>query len=183
MTGVHNNLREHRIGMIIADREFSIFWRQRNPRSSTTRWPLIPWAIPLVAATGIAIAMPTKWSSAGDRLTVVLDDPTPMASAPPAARSAPLPARSAYVAPIRKTPMVAGGDLAGNAIESAIPSQSNALTRALRSGEPTEWRDALTGESGIVVAGVADDSGCRDVVVMTRRADGNNDNAPSRVCR
>ena len=175
--------REHRIGMTIADREFSLFWQRRGPVRDRQRWPLLPWALPLVAATGIAIAMPVPRMAAGPQITVPLDAPAAMVKAP--ARVVAFRAdQPKFAMPrLRKS---GGSD--NNALPSAavatdgVPSQRAAFAAALQSGEPTDWLDAKTGENGIVVPGIADAKGCREVVVMTRRGDGRNDNVPITHC-
>ena len=172
--------REHRIGVTIADREFSLFWQRRGPEKSRQRWPLLPWALPLVAATGIAIAMPTPRFASGPQITVPLDDSVQTVSVPQritAART-----NQPKLVTARPARLFATATPAPIPAEPSILSQRAALLVAMKSGDPTDWLDASTGESGIVVPGIADAKGCREVVVMTRRADGRNDNAPGTHC-
>ncbi|MFM9978367.1 MAG: hypothetical protein ACKVOP_10050 [Sphingomonadaceae bacterium] len=145
--------------------------------SSRRSVPTVLWALPLLATAGIAVALPTSRSHQAAALDITLDTPVERASAPKTP-SAP------RLAVARPRPVVSQPKLPRDSV--LTPAADNALTTAIaaamRTGEPTDWRDDTTGDSGIVVVGTADPKGCRDVVVMTRRADGGIDNAPRQEC-
>jgi len=176
---------ERRFGVAISREGLAFFHRvEGTPRPQVLlrepgrrSMPTALWALPLLATAGIAVALPTSRLYQGAVIDIALD--APLAHAAP-----PKPPSAARQAVARPRP------LAGRprpTRDSAMPPAAQnpiaaALAVAMRSGEPTDWADTATGESGMIVVGALDPKGCRDVVVMTRRADGGIDNAPRSEC-
>jgi hypothetical protein len=176
---------ERKVGVQFSREGFTFFHRvEGSPRpqlivrdSARRTIPAALWALPLLATAGIAFALPTARLYRGAVIDIALDAPVAHV-APPKKPSA------ARLAVARPRPVVAQPKVARDSATplAAANPVATALAAAMRSGDPTEWIDAQTGESGMIVVGALDTRGCRDVVVMTRRADGGIDNAPQSEC-
>jgi hypothetical protein len=147
------------------------------------------WTLPLIATAGVATAVPTVKlpDAAPGQVWMPLDAATPTAHLAPIETFP----RARPTQPINRLPAPAARvsrvTIPKSFFEEAAPqeqglSQRAALAQALSTGHVTDWNDAPSGQGGLVVVGEADDRGCRDVVVMTRRPDGRNDNAARREC-
>ena len=157
--------------------------RRRAERAPHRHWPRGLWALPLLATAGIAIAMPVGRTMTGvPVLTVALDEPVPLATRPTPKRQGAATRPAFRIAPSAAT--IADDQTAGTARQDATPPVARALQSALLTGEPTDWADPASGQSGVVVVGDADSAGagCRSVVVMTRHSDGQNANASHVAC-
>lgn len=185
---------ERRFGIRFTRDEVSFFHRVTGiPRNRAVRqrggWGR--WALPLLATAGVAMAVPATRPPAIRQVSLALDAPVPTPHLPPPAPALttlarPAPATATTTARLA-TPPPPRLAIPNSFFEEAAPGSGGAtkqaaLAAAISTGQTTDWSDPRTGEAGLVVVGDPDERGCRDVVVMTRRDDGRNDNAARREC-